>query len=368
MAENTMEKLIVLVPAYCPEPSMVESVKALSEQFPAVVVVDDGCPEKYGPVFDSVKDLPGVVILRHPENRGKGCALKTGFSYILEHYPDASGVVTLDADGQHTVKDTLACCERFLEQPDSIVFGCRDFTSDEKIPPRSRFGNRLTSRLMKFFCDIKLSDTQTGLRVHAMSYLPELVKVAGERYEYEMNVIFRLKELDVAFVEVPIEVIYLDNNSTSHFNPIKDSLKIYKVFFRFILASLASYVLDYGLGVLLKNKLLPMGIANGLLPLVLSGHETELAVSIARVCSGIFNYSLNRLVFGAKDKGGKSGVRYFALWFVQMLLTAGLIKLLADVLHVNYTISYIVVSVVLFLISYKIQQVWVFKNKKKEGE
>ena len=176
----SMDKLIALVPAYCPEKSMIKSVEELSHEFPAVVIVDDGCSEDYAPVFDAVRPLPGVVILKHPENRGKGCALKTGFKYILDNHPDALGVVTLDADGQHTVKDTLHCCEKFLENTDSIVFGCRDFESDEKIPPRSRFGNRLTSRLMKFFCDIKLSDTQTGLRVIPATALKELVEVGGE--------------------------------------------------------------------------------------------------------------------------------------------------------------------------------------------
>ena len=157
MAENAMEKLIALVPAYCPEQSMIESVRELSGIFPAVIVVDDGCSEEYAPIFDAVREFPGVTILVHEQNKGKGRALKTGFAYALEHYPDALGVVTLDADGQHTVKDTIACCEEFLKQPKSIVFGCRDFTSDSKIPPRSRFGNRLTSRLLKFFCYISLS-------------------------------------------------------------------------------------------------------------------------------------------------------------------------------------------------------------------
>lgn len=361
-----MESLIALVPAYCPEKSMIESVTALSREFPAVVIVDDGCGEEYAPIFDAVRELPGVVILKHPENRGKGCALKTGFKYVLEKHPDAKGVVTLDADGQHTVKDTLHCCEEFLKNPDSIVFGCRDFESDEKIPPRSRFGNRLTSRLMKFFCDIKLSDTQTGLRVHSMKYLKELTEVAGERYEYEMNVIFALKDMGVPFVEVPIEVIYLDNNSSSHFNPIKDSIKIYKVFFKFILSSLASYVLDYALSLLLLKLALPMGVEKGILPVFLKNHITETSVGVARVCSGIFNFSLNRKVFASREGKARSGVKYFVVWFVQMLLTAGSIKFMVDKLEINYTVSYILVSVILFFISYKVQQLWVFKNKKEK--
>ncbi len=356
-----MDGLIALVPAYCPEQSMVDSVKALSAEFPAVIIVDDGCTEEYAPIFDAVRALPGVVILKHPENRGKGCALKTGFKYVLENYPDAKGVVTLDADGQHTVKDTISCCEKFLENPDCIVFGCRDFESDTNIPPRSRFGNRLTSRLMKFFCDIKLSDTQTGLRVHSMKYLKELSEVAGERYEYEMNVIFALKDMDVPFVEVPIEVIYLDNNASSHFNPIKDSIKIYKVFLKFCISSFGSFLIDIAIFTVLC-KLIESFAAEGSSMLT---YEIYAATAIARVCSGLFNYNFNRWIFKSKSRVSSSGPRYLIVWLIQMCISAFCVDNLVRLIGGNKSITKFAVDMILFFISYKVQQMWVFKGKKE---
>ena len=358
----SMEQLIALVPAYCPEPSMVESVKELAEHFPAVVIVDDGCGPEYASVFDAVKDVPGVQIVHHPENKGKGRALKTGFSYVLEHYPEALGVVTLDADGQHTVKDTLACCEKFLENPHSIVFGCRDFESDTKIPPRSRFGNRLTSRLMKFFCDIKLSDTQTGLRVHAMEYLKELVEVKGERYEYEMNVIFALKEMDVPFVEVPIEVIYLDNNASSHFNPIRDSLKIYKVFIKFCISSFGSFIIDIVIFTILCKLFLATSEEGELL----RRYYIPAATAVARICSGMFNYNFNRWIFKSHSKVSSSGPKYLLVWLIQLCISALSVHGLVKWLKGNETFTKFCVDTLLFFISYKVQQLWVFKSAKKE--
>lgn len=363
-----MESLIALVPAYCPEKSMVESVKALSREFPAVVIVDDGCSDEYAPVFDAVRDLPGVVILKHPRNMGKGCALKTGFKYVLEKHPDAKGVVTLDADGQHTVKDTIRCCEKFLENPDSIVFGCRDFESDEKIPARSRFGNRLTSKLMKFFCDIKLSDTQTGLRVHSMKYMKELTQVAGERYEYEMNVIFALKDMDVPFVEVPIEVIYLDNNSSSHFNPIKDSLKIYKVFVKFCISSFGSFLIDIAIFTAICKLIETFADKEGLV----AAYEIYIATATARVCSGLFNYNFNRWIFKSKAKVSSSGPKYLVVWLIQMCISAicvdNLVKLIGGENTLTKTLTKFAVDMILFFISYKVQQLWVFKGKKENKE
>ncbi|MBR3307154.1 MAG: bifunctional glycosyltransferase family 2/GtrA family protein [Lachnospiraceae bacterium] len=361
METKELSEIIALVPAYCPEQSMVESVTALTEIFPAVIIVDDGCGAEYKGIFDAVEGLKGVTILRHPENRGKGCALKTGFNHILEKYPEAKGVVTLDADGQHTVKDTVACCEKFLENPHSIVFGCRDFESDTKIPPRSRFGNRLTSRLMKFFCDIKLSDTQTGLRVHSMDYLKELAKVAGDRYEYEMNVIFALKELGVPFVEVPIEVIYLDNNASSHFNPIKDSMKIYKVFIKFCISSFGSFLIDIILFTIMCGLLKQIPEGN-----LLRTYYIPVSTGAARVCSGVFNYSFNRWIFGSRSKVSSSGPKYLVVWLIQLCISAFCVDRLVSWLKGNETITKFFVDTILFFISYKVQQLWVFKPTDKE--
>ncbi|MBR1472029.1 MAG: bifunctional glycosyltransferase family 2/GtrA family protein [Lachnospiraceae bacterium] len=357
---NTGE-IIALIPAYAPEQSMADLIRELTAEFSHIVVVDDGCGEAYAGIFAQAAAFPQVHILKHEENKGKGRALKTGFAYILEHFPKALGVVTLDADGQHTVKDTLCCCEAFRRQPGSIVFGCRDFASDHQIPARSRFGNRLTSRLMKFFCDISLSDTQTGLRVHALSYLPELLKVEGERYEYEMNVIFYLKEIGVPFAEVPIEVIYLNNNESSHFNPIVDSFKIYKVFFKFCISSFGSAILDYLIFLLVSGGLLRFLGADAAVML----YRIEISTVIARVCSGLFNYHFNRHIFRSREGVSSSGPRYLLLWVIQMTISALLVKNLVLLAGGKEWLIKPLVDTLLFFISYKVQQLWVFRKGKE---
>ncbi|MBR4208535.1 MAG: bifunctional glycosyltransferase family 2/GtrA family protein [Lachnospiraceae bacterium] len=360
------EHIVALIPAYCPDEKMTELMAELVKEFSHIVVVNDGCDDSYKDIFEKISLYENVKILVHEVNRGKGAALKTGFKHIAENIKDAEAVVTLDADGQHTLKDTLACCEAFKEFKKEngkapVVFGCRDFTSDSKIPPRSRFGNRLTSRLMKFFCDIVLSDTQTGLRVVSADILESLLEVSGERYEYEMNMIFALKDMDVPFKEVPIEIIYLDDNASSHFNPIKDSLRIYKVFIKFAISSFGSALLDLIIFRLLKGILTDAFIFD---PIMAS-------TVIARVCSGLFNYNFNRIIFRSKAKDiASSGPKYLLLWFVQMMLSGLIVKGLALISGTESagltTLIKMVVDTVLFFISYKIQQAWVFKRKKEE--
>lgn len=352
------ENIVILIPAYCPEEGMIAFIEKLHNSFANIVVVNDGCSEEYKHIFDAVS--VNAKIVKHETNKGKGRALKTGYEYIKANYPECVGVVSADADGQHTVTDIVKCCEIFKNNDTSVIFGCRDFKSDTAIPPRSRFGNRLTSRLMKFFCDIELSDTQTGLRVVPSSLLDEMINIKGERYEYEMNAILRLKELDVAFVEVPIEVIYIDDNSSSHFNPIKDSIRIYKLFVKFCLSSFGSSILDLLLFTIVCFVLNPnkLGLISGHFVTV---YYVVIATVVARIFSGIFNYYINRWIFGNRSKVTVSGPKYLLLWFVQMCLSAVIVTGLAFALPIHETIIKMLVDTTLFFISYKIQQKWVFK-------
>ncbi len=352
-----IEDIAAIIPAYNPDEGMVGLINELKEKFAHIIVVDDGCADAYKHIFEAVSS--DAVVLHHEVNKGKGRALKTAFSYVAEKLPEVVGVLTLDADGQHTVKDSLSCCEKFREDTSAVVFGCRDFESDEKIPPRSRFGNRLTSRLMKFFCDIKLSDTQTGLRVIPSALLPKLCGVGGERYEYEMNMIFFLKENLVEFREVPIEVIYIENNASSHFNPIVDSIKIYAIFFKFVISSFGSAVLD-----IVLFRVFSKYVFESIFPL----HFIEISTAAARVCSGIFNYSFNRSIFRSRSRVGQSGPRYLILWLIQMTMSAYIVKFLTAVSGVTPVLVKIIVDTLLFFISYKVQQLWVFKpDKTKQG-
>lgn len=349
-----MEKnsnVVILIPAYNPDKKMISLVKELAEKFEKIMIVNDGCSEEYNEIFDAVKEQAHILV--HDKNCGKGRALKTGFEYIVKQEPDVIGVVTADADGQHTLTDISNCVDLFLKNPQKAIFGCRDFKSDTKIPPRSRFGNRLTSRLMKFFCDIVLSDTQTGLRVFSKDSLPGLLQVKGERYEYEMNCIFHLKDEHIEWEEMPIEVIYIDNNESSHFNPIVDSFRIYKVFLKFCISSFGSALLDLGIFSLLSYFLQDRS----------SAYYILIATVCARIISGIFNFSLNRWIFASKSKVTSSAPRYLILWFVQMMLSAFLVDGVVKYIWQSETPVKIIVDSILFFISYKIQQKWVFCKK-----
>lgn len=224
---------IVIVPSYEPDEKMVNTVKKMIDSgFNEIVVVDDGGSDKCQKYFSEVSVLPQVTLLVHEFNKGKGRAMKTAFEYVLYNRSDAAGVVTVDADGQHLPEDIMRCVLEMESRKDDIVLGVRDFSKDD-VPARSKFGNELTRAVFKL-CKVNVTDTQTGLRAFPMKYVKAMLEVEGERYEYETEQLLEINNLGIHIHEEIIETVYIDDNESSHFNPIKDSIKIYKVIFRYM--------------------------------------------------------------------------------------------------------------------------------------
>ena len=223
--------VVALIPAFKPDRLLVDLVQELRDGgFRSIIVVDDGSPPESAPVFEELAAFPGCTLLRHEVNRGKGRAIKTGLASFLERYPDAEGIITVDADGQHRAEDVVRVAESFLADSSALVIGSRKFA--RKSPWRSRFGNQLTRRVFRWVAGVRLADTQSGLRCFSRAVARRLLALAGERYEYEMNVLVACPKMSVPLREVEIETVYFEGNPSSHFNPVVDSVKIYFLLLR----------------------------------------------------------------------------------------------------------------------------------------
>jgi len=161
--------------------------------------------------------------LRHDVNRGKGAALKTAFAAIARDFPDAVGVVTADADGQHLPADIAAVAKSTMENPGRITLGVRAF--DGEVPLRSRFGNAWSRWFFFLLTGTMVYDTQTGLRGIPCKFLRALCDIPGDRYEYEGRMLVAAALMKAKPVQVRIKTVYLEGNRTSHFNPIRDSIR-----------------------------------------------------------------------------------------------------------------------------------------------
>lgn len=361
---NELSAITVVLPSLDPDEKLLKTIQGLLEHgFQDIILVDDGSQEQNQHYFQTAAQYPQIQLLRHPVNRGKGAALKTAFAWFLENRPDSAGVITVDGDGQHHPEDTRRCALEMLATG-KVILGCRDFTLPH-VPKRSRLGNRTTCGVFRFLCGMKLSDTQTGLRAIPTDAVREFCQVKGDRFEYETNMLLAMKQEQIPYGEVKISTVYIEENKSSHFRAVRDSVRIYGLifahFFRYTLSSLFSAMLDVSMFSLMCRLLMGSGA------LVLQ----TVPFLVARVVSSLFNFFLNkRVVFRSDANTGKALLRYYALavpvFLLQVGLTDGVYLLLSIGAEqvVLRAVIYTVVMTVLYLLSFMIQQRWVFVEKK----
>jgi len=332
----------LLIPAWQPDSRLTELLHSLSDApFSAIIIVNDGSDPDREPIFEQAASGSRVVVLRHATNRGKGRALKTGLEYFRAHFPHLTGVVTCDADGQHSAEDIRAVAQALSSGSSRLVIGSRQFK--DHVPWRSRFGNFVTRYVFAGLTGKKLADTQTGLRGVPASMVPRLLQLDGERYEYEMNMLADAAR-STGIVEVPVRAIYYDGNRSSHFNPFWDSMKIYFVLARFYISSLAAAAIDF---VVFSAVFWMTG--------------NVLVSMIAGRVSSLANFAMNRrFVFNNGGRIAATLARYYAL--VVLIATASYagIRLLTETLGVNVLLAKVVVETSLSLASFAMQRAFVF--------
>ena len=238
-----------------------------------------------------------------------------------------------------------------------MVLGVRTF-DQEDVPWKSRVGNNLTVKVFEYITGVHITDTQTGLRAVPREYLPDLLNVKGERFEYEMRMLIdAVDKMDV--IEVPIQTIYdSKENHQTHFNTLKDSIRIYRIlcerFVKYIFSSVSACLLDLAI----------FAAACGLLEQKHPTMYITYATVSARAISAVYNYLINyRIVFKSKENPGKAAVKYFLLAAVQMSCSALLVTVLNRIWPSGTEVVFkAMVDTILFFVSYAIQQRFVFKE------
>ncbi len=336
------KKYIALIPAYRPSDVLVSLVCALKRDMD-VVVVNDGSEASYSDVFHRCTGI--ADLLYHEKNIGKGAALKTGLSFIANRFGTDCVVVTVDADGQHTAADALAVAKMAEEHPNALVLGSRKFSG--KVPFRSRLGNTLTRWVYLASSGVYLRDTQTGLRAFRGDLIAPLLRISGKRYEYEMNVLLSFAKQKIPIIEEEIETIYENNNASSHFDPVRDSVRIYSQILKFSASSFVGFLVDYSLYSFL---------------LFLTDH-LMLSNICARVVSASVNFTLNRhFVFRDNSSLIKSALKYFLLAVGILAGNTLLLSFFVKVCGINRLFAKLLTEALFFLCSWILQRTVVFRR------
>jgi putative flippase GtrA len=321
-----MNDVAVLIPAYNPEAALLDVLDGLRALgFARILVVDDGSQPECAPIFAAAAERAELV--RHAVTCGKGRALKTGFNHLATNYPELLRAAPARA----------------------LAIGQRSFRGRE--PLRSLVGNLATRYIFMFLTGHKLKDTQSGLRAMSMSILPELIRLSGEGYEYEMNMLAHTRTAEIALLTTDIETVYIANNRSSHFNPLFDSLKIYFVLLRFVFSSVLSSLID-------------LAIYSAC---ILGGSSIMLSLAVARAISSFLNFLMNKkYVFLKKSEFLTCLVKYYLLVLFIFAMSYLMVSSMNEYLGLNAILAKVLTETILFVISFLVQRSLVFAKDEEE--
>ena len=351
--DSRYSKIAVVVPAYNPDGKLVGLLESLKGRFGRIVLVNDGSTEGLD-VLAKAKTLVDTY-LEHPVNRGKGAALKTAFAAI----PEGFDAITADADGQHRPDDIAKIADVLPSRRRGLVLGVRDFKG--KVPLRSRFGNSWTRWIFFAITRLHVRDTQTGLRGIPSEMIPRVAALPGDRYEYEMAMLADARRHEEKPLQIPIDTVYIEENKSSHFNPVLDTVRIYRTLVKFCLSSVLSFAID--------NLVFLAVVAYLSTTPTLRRYDILVALVLARLVSSNFNFAFNRYVVFRERSGKRGYAGYWALVVAMgaasYALTEGISAAL-DVQGMPITIVKICVETFLFVTSYLVQKRFIFKNRRKK--
>ena len=218
----------VVIPVYNHEQKVAEVVREAMRLLLPIYVVDDGSTDG---TYERIKDIPGITLLRHEKNLGKGAALMTGFAAAA---PTAEWAVTIDADGQLHPEDAWNLFGAVEQGTRPIVIGCRQGMDHDHVPLASRFGRGFSNFWVRMSGGPVLTDSQSGFRLYPlpeMLYLP----VEARRFQFEVEVLARAGWIGIPVLEAPVGVTYAPKKErVSHYRGFVDFFRNAATFSRLI--------------------------------------------------------------------------------------------------------------------------------------
>lgn len=208
-AMNSGNRVGILIPALNSHqflPELLARIADVQIDLPgskfSVLIVDDGSQPPL-----NVLTIPGLEIelIRHPRNRGKGAALRTGFSHFLNR-AEVFTIMTIDADLQHPPEQITAFLNTFNAGRSDIVIGHR--SKNPGIMPWHRIlSNTITSMIISMMIRQYIPDSQCGFRLYSRRVL-EQIHLTEERFHLESEILIRAGWKHFQIASIPVPTIY----------------------------------------------------------------------------------------------------------------------------------------------------------------
>lgn len=183
-----------------------------------VIVVDDGSRDKTA----ELAKLAGAKVLVHPQNLGKGAALKTGFHAAK----DADIIITMDSDGQHEAEEIPKLLEPILNGEADVVNGSRYLhgSGDSETPAYRRVGQNVLDTATNISGKMNVTDSQSGFRAFAGHTIP-VFRFHSHDYTIESEMLIEAAKAGLRIVEVEISATYGEETHHKQ-NPLKHGVSV----------------------------------------------------------------------------------------------------------------------------------------------
>jgi glycosyltransferase involved in cell wall biosynthesis len=193
-------KISVVIPVFNERETIGEILARVRRELAArefeIVVVDDGSTDG---TREALRVLPGIRLIEHPANQGKGAALRTGFAA-------ASGdvVIVQDADLEYDPRDYPKLLEPIEDGRADVVFGSRFLGGPHRVLFFWHYlANKLLTWLSNMFTNLNLSDMETGYKVFRRPVL-EKIHISCDRFNFEPEITAKVAKTRCRVYEVPI--------------------------------------------------------------------------------------------------------------------------------------------------------------------
>jgi glycosyltransferase involved in cell wall biosynthesis len=223
--EDQTIQCVVVIPALNEERRIQEVVRECRKYVSEVWVIDDGSR-------DSTKvkaESEGARVIQHESNLGKGMAIRTALETFLKSKYEF--LIFMDADGQHDPSFIPQFLQSARQTNAEIILGNR-MLSTEDMPFVRRWTNRLMSELISWAIHQPVPDTQCGYRLLTRRFVAEF-RPTTYRFDLESEMLLQASRNEFFIRSLPISTIYRDG--VSRIDPIADTIKFGKLFFRHVL-------------------------------------------------------------------------------------------------------------------------------------
>ena len=348
-----MFSIHVVVPAYNPGEIIIDVIERARCHADSVVIVDDGCDAEHRAHLERCSVHSGVSLLTHANNRGKGFALMTGIGHCLERMQASDYILTMDSDGQHDPED-IAKFRALLSKRPNVHFALGERLDTRTMPVKSRIGNSVATALFRLQMGTSIHDTQTGMRLLSKPFAQRVHdEVRPGRYETEMDMLILAAHSLARIDSVAIRTIYLDGNSATKFRALADSWRVLARLVRYTFVSIASFLIDYLLFVLLAY---------------VAGVPYLAANVAARVVSAVANFTGHR-VFSFRSPGRTlpKATRYVLAVALALSMASVLLYVAVEHLAIEGFIAKPFVDALVFLINFAVLSRFVFAGPRTRG-